>query len=133
MADAGIDLLFIRVSQFAFDRMNQLSWAGLELADVKVILSRPVRTIDVDGTADFIVDDSADRSVAAELRPMARDIARRSRFARTFGEEALRGQHARLFAGNIEHAVRLQMEIAGAVPRVGLTQGLALLDVESHR
>lgn len=87
MPEAGVDLLFIRDSGFAFERMNELSWEGLELADVKVILSRPVTLIDVEPSPEFDVD-TANVSRPAELVPLTRQIARRSRFYSCFGEKS---------------------------------------------
>jgi len=86
MRDADFDLVFIRARRFEFDLVPQLPWDGLELADVKVVLSRTTAPVDGPDLPGFSVTLDAGPADAADLVPLARAIAVQSRFHRCFGE-----------------------------------------------
>lgn len=83
-----LDILFIRDTRFAFERAAELSWQGLELADVKVTLSRGTHATVAAPDDSFSVSADVTADAAGALMPLVRSSARLSRFHRCFGESA---------------------------------------------
>lgn len=86
MRAGGLDLVFVRDTNFAFENAGALPWAGLELADVKMTLSRTDLSVvpQISPGLDIVLDPSP--ADAPRLTPLVREIAGRSRFRRIFGE-----------------------------------------------
>jgi GNAT superfamily N-acetyltransferase len=88
MERVDCDVVFIRDTAFRFERMNELPWDRLELADVKVVLSRADFQVLHGDVIGFEVGSRIAPQDLQALQSMVRDIARRSRFYRAFGEAA---------------------------------------------
>ena len=90
LADADLDVVFLRDTSFAFERVADLPWEGLELTDVKVILSADGAPPSTERGEAFVVTTDAGPQDSAALLPIVHAIADRSRFTRCFGEAAAR-------------------------------------------
>ena len=88
LAAADLDLLFIRDTRFPFERTAAFDWTGLDLADVKVVLTNSeLAAVVAESKKGFGIVSDLGPDQAIRLRPLTRSIALRSRFARWFGEE----------------------------------------------
>jgi GNAT superfamily N-acetyltransferase len=88
LAGTELDVVFIRDTKFAFERAAELPWGALDLADVKVSLSRDTHPTRPGSDSSFAVSTDVALDDARALLPLTRSIARLSRFHRCFGEAA---------------------------------------------
>ena len=85
---SDLDVAFVRDTNFQFERVSELPWTHLELADVKLQLAHPAAAAPPDVRADFLVVQDIAAGDGPALTAMAHSIARLSRFHRCFGEAA---------------------------------------------
>lgn len=83
-----LDVLFIRALEYHFFETHLINWKGLELADVKVILTTTDPEIGETDDPAFEVTQDIEKRDIDELYKMVAQIARRSRFNRCFGKDA---------------------------------------------
>jgi hypothetical protein len=86
MAATDLDVVFVRDAGFPFERVADLPWRDLELADVKATFSRPVSSVVTEQRHDLIVTSAVGTDDASDLVDLVHSIARWSRFYRYFGE-----------------------------------------------
>jgi len=98
LAASELDLVLVRDTGFAFEQVHELSWPGLQLADVKLTLSQPCAAGAAPRPGDFEVTSEVGAGDAKALLPLLEPIALRSRFAHGFGEAAARRLYERWLA-----------------------------------
>lgn len=90
LTERRLDIVFVRDTDFRFERVAELSWTSVELADVKTTLSRPVHNPPSVMSDAFVVTSTVGPDDTAGLVDLVHLIARQSRFHRCFGEAAAR-------------------------------------------
>lgn len=83
-----LDVAFVRDTNFQFERVSELPWTFLELADVKLLLANAAQEPAVEARGDFAVVQDITPDDGPALKAMVHSIARLSRFHRCFGEAA---------------------------------------------
>jgi ribosomal protein S18 acetylase RimI-like enzyme len=97
-------VVFVKDEAFNFEGAHLLDWRGLELMDIKIVLSRESKPEGVPVESDFSVDSIVRSDDIPILREALWQVADRSRFHRAFGQAAARSLYDTWLTNSVKGA-----------------------------